>query len=158
MHRPGRIHLTRVPHAAILDRDRYEFFAGVDETGKPRWSANVSDKQAVLRDDNGVGWNVSVSFNVGLSRYLLATEHTETHAGRFGLFDAPEPWGPWTVVAYDDRWGEGHVEVSAFYWSFPAKWQGPDGRRATMVFTGKNSNDSWNTVAGTFVRRPARDP
>jgi hypothetical protein len=67
-------------------------------------------------------------------------------------------WGPWTVVAYDDRWGQGHVEVSAFYWSFPAKWQGPDGRRATMVFTGKNSNDSWNTVEGTFVLRPTRQP
>ena len=153
VHRPGCINLARVPNHAIMERDRYEFFAGLDETGTPRWSSNVSDKQAVFRDDNGVGWNVSVSFNAGLNRYLLATEHTETHAGRFGLFDAQHPWGPWTVVAYEDHWGKGHVEVSAFYWNFPTKWQNRDGRRVTMVFTGKNSNDSWNTVTGTFVIR-----
>jgi inosine-uridine nucleoside N-ribohydrolase len=158
VHRPGRVHLARVPNHAIVQRNRYEFFAGLDETGTPRWSANVSDKQAVFRDDNGVGWNVSVSFNAGLNRYLLATEHTETHAGKFGLFDAPEPWGPWTVVAYEDHWGEGQVEVSAFYWNFPTKWQNEDGRRVTMVFTGKSSNDSWNTVTGTFVLRSTRQP
>ena len=82
---------------------------------------------------------------------LPATEHAETHAGKLGLFDGPEPWGPWTTVAYEEAWGQGHVEVSTFYWSFPAKWLSPGGARFTLVFTGKNSNDSWNTVAGRFV-------
>jgi hypothetical protein len=96
---------------------------------------------------------MSVSYNAGLARYLLATEHTATHSGKFGLFDAPQPWGPWTTVSYDDNWGSGHVEVSAFYWNFPTKWLSSSRRRFTMVFTGKNSNDSWNTVAGTFTLR-----
>ena len=96
VHQPGRIHLARVPKDAILTRDRYEFFTGLDDHRQPTWSAEVADKRAVFRDDNGVGWNVSVSFNAGLNRYLLATEHTSTHAGKFGLFDAPAPWGPWT--------------------------------------------------------------
>jgi hypothetical protein len=105
----------------------------------------------VFEDSNGVGWNVSVSFNPGLKHYLLSTEHSETHAGKFGLFDAPEPWGPWTTVAYDQAWGDGHIEVSTFYWNFTPKWLSPDGTRFTMIFTGKNTNDSWNTVAGSFV-------
>ncbi|TWU49095.1 nucleoside hydrolase [Rubripirellula reticaptiva] len=153
VHQPGRIHLARVPQDAILQRDRYEFFAGIDSQQKPKWSTDVSEKRAVFRDDNGVGWNVSVSFNSGLNRYLLATEHAATHAGKFGLFDAAEPWGPWTTVAYEDNWGSGHIEVSAFYWNFPTKWQSEDGRHGTMVFTGKNSNDSWNTVNASFVLR-----
>lgn len=153
VHQPGRVHLSRVPQDAILDRTRYEFFAGLDGNGQPRWTADVTRKQPAFADPNGVGWNLSVSYNSGLRRYLLATEHTETHAGKFGLFDAPEPWGPWTTVAYDEAWGAGHVEVSTFYWNFTSKWLSADGTRFTLIFTGKNSNDSWNTVDGRFVLR-----
>lgn len=154
VHRPGRIYLSRVPQDAIRERDRYEFFAGLDPaTQQPRWSANLKEKQPVFADDNGVGWNVSVTYNPGLKRYLLTTEHTETHAGKFGLFDAPEPWGPWTTVAYDEAWGEGHVEVSTFYWVVAPKWISADGTRFTLIFTGNKSNDAFNTVAGHFVRR-----
>jgi hypothetical protein len=153
VHRPGRVHLSRVPRRAILDRAQYEFFAGADRDGRPQWSRDLAQKQPVFADANGVGWNLSVSYNPGLRRYLLCTEHTESHAGKFGLFDAPEPWGPWTTVAYEERWGEGHVEVSTFYWNFTQKWLSADGTRFTLIFTGKNTNDSWNTVAGRFVRR-----
>ena len=156
VHQPGRVYLSRVPKNAILDRTRYEFFAGTSPNPAfSDWSTDVAKKQPVFTDANGVGWNLSVSYNAGLRRYLLATEHTETHAGKFGLFDAPEPWGPWTTVAYDESWGAGHIEVSTFYWNFPAKWLSADGRAFTLVFTGKNTNDSWNTVAGRFVRRAA---
>lgn len=151
VHRPGRIHLSRVPKTSLMNREAHEFFAGFDVAGKPRWSARITDKQPVFSDANGVGWNVSVSYNAGLKRYLLATEHGSTHEGKFGLFDAPEPWGPWTTVAYEEAWGEGHIGVSAFFWNFANKWLSADGTRFTMVFTGKNTNDSWNTVAGKFV-------
>jgi hypothetical protein len=152
VHRPGLVYLSRVPQQAVLERNRYEFFSGIKDGGAPQWSSQLADKQPVFEDARGVGWNLSVSYNAGLRRYLLATEHDETHAGRFGLFDAPEPWGPWTTVTYQDNFGEGHVEVSAFYWNFPTKWQSADGSEFTMIFTGKNTNDSWNTVRGKFVR------
>ncbi|MDO8541324.1 MAG: DUF4185 domain-containing protein [Opitutaceae bacterium] len=153
VHQPGRVYLSRVPKDAILQRQHYEFFAGFGPDRHPTWSADAGAKRPVFADANGVGWNLSVSYNPGLRRYLLATEHAETHAGKFGLFDAPEPWGPWTTVAYDNNWGAGHIEATTFYWNFPTKWLSPDGTRFTLVFTGKNTNDSWNTVAGRFVLR-----
>lgn len=153
VHQPGRVFLSRVPKTAILDRTRYEFFAGLAAGRQPRWSADLAQKAPVFTDANGVGWNLSVSHNAGLRRYLLATEHTESHVGKFGLFDAPEPWGPWTTVAYDETWGAGHIEVSTFYWNFTSKWLSADGTRFTLLFTGKNTNDSWNTVAGRFILR-----
>lgn len=156
VHQPGRVHLSRVPKDSILDRQRYEFFAGVDADGQPVWTTDLKRKQAVFADANGVGWNVSVSYNPALRRYILGTEHTETHAGKMGLFDAPEPWGPWTTVAYDDAWGAGHIEVTTFYGNFSQKWLSEDGLRFTLIFTGKNTNDSWNTVAGRFVLKHAK--
>jgi hypothetical protein len=153
VHRPGRIHLARVPTEAIQDRDRFEFFAGLDENDIPTWTRDLASKRPVFEDPSGVGWNVSVVHNPGLDRYLLCTEHSASHAGRFGMHDAPEPWGPWTTIAYDDAWGDGHIEVSTFYWNLTPRWMTDDGTGFTMIFTGKNSNDSWNTVRGRFVVR-----
>ncbi len=151
VHKPGRIHLARVPSNSILKRDRYEFFAGLGPDGSPMWTSMVQAKRPVFEDANGVGWNVSVVFNPGLGRYLLCTEHTASHAGRLGMFDAPEPWGPWSTIAYEDAWGTGHVEVSTFFWNFTQKWINDDGTKFTIIFTGKNTNDSWNSVNGQFV-------
>ena len=43
---------------------------------------------------------MSVSYNPGLKRYLLCTEHDAGFHGNLGILDAPEPWGPWTSVWY----------------------------------------------------------
>jgi hypothetical protein len=153
VHRPGIIDLARVPKGRIHDRAAYEFFEGMDGDGKVRWRSEVTKKEPVFRDANGVGWNMSVSFNAGLKRYLLITEHGVTHQSRLGLFDAPEPWGPWTTVEYDDKWGEGRVPLTTFHWVLPTKWMSEDGLRFTLVFSGTEANDAFNTVEGKFVRR-----
>ncbi len=153
VHQPGRVYLSRVPKDAILNQQRYEFFTGVSTTGQASWTTDRAAKRPVFEDPNGVGWNLSVSYNPGLRRYLLAAEHSDTHVGKLGLFDAPEPWGPWTTVAYEEAWGVPHIEASTFYWNFTPKWLSADGTRFTMIFTGNRTNDAWNTVTGRFVRR-----
>jgi MYXO-CTERM domain-containing protein len=102
-----------------------------------------------------VGWNVSVSYNAGLGRYLLCTEHDATMGGNLGMFDAPEPWGPWATVGYYSDW-EGFG--TTFFWNFSNKWLSADGRDFTIVFTGVGDNDSWNTVRGSFQATVVADP
>jgi hypothetical protein len=154
--KPGEIMLLRVLKTKMMERDAYEFFAGLDVAGKPVWAANLSAATPVFMDSRGVGWNTSASFNRGLGRYLLMTEHDETMQGNLGLFDAPEPWGPWTTVVYESGFGAGEIETSAFFWNFSNKWLSADGKNFTLIFTGINSNDSLNTVAGRFVVAPRR--
>lgn len=151
--RPGTVDLARVPTDRIMDRAAYEFFSGTDADGNPMWTRELSERRPVYEDPNGVGWNLSVSYNAGLRRYLLCTEHTETHRGKLGMHDAPEPWGPWTTVAYYDNWGEGHVPLNTFYWNFCNKWLSADGREFSLTFTGQKENDSWNVLRGEFVLR-----
>jgi len=150
IHRPGMIDLVRVPKDRLMERGAYEFWTGVDDRDRPLWSANIRDRRPVFEDPDGVGWTVSVSYNRGLRRYLLATEHGYTMRGRLGLFDAPTPWGPWTTVLYARQFGAGHVEDSTFFWNFSNKWASADGRDFVLVFTGVRSNDAWNTVEGRF--------
>lgn len=151
--RPGAVDLARVPKDRILERSEYRFLAGLRGDGEPLWTAEATERVPAFEDPNGVGWTVSVSHSAGLGRYLLSTENTETHKGMCGFFDAPEPWGPWTTVAYYERWGEGHVPLTTFHWSFANKWLSGDGRSFSLLFTGVEENDSWNAVRGRFVLR-----
>lgn len=50
--------------------------------------------------------------------------------GGLAIYDAPEPWGPWTTVFYTSRWDVGPGESS----SLPAKWMSDDGRTVHLVF------------------------
>ena len=101
---------------------------------------------------------MAVSFNSGIRRFLLTTWHNKhigsmdrsKFKGKWGIFDAPEPWGPWTTVAYyNNNWGLGNKET--FFYNFSNKWLSRDGKAFVLVFAGIGSFDSWNTVRGTFV-------
>jgi hypothetical protein len=93
-------------------KSNWEWFTGMSG-GTPTWGSQ-SDSVPVFVDPRGVGWNWSAIYNPGLGRYLLVTEHSANTSGgesnrisaqsRLGIFDAPEPWGPWTTVIYEDNW------------------------------------------------------
>lgn len=164
VHKPGALFLARVPQDRIFaGRDAYEWFTGMNG-GQPSWGL-LTEKRSVFENPDGTGWCVSASYNPGLDRYFLATEHRVSHAGVMGLFDAPEPWGPWTTVKYwtlDDRFGQRRPGSALdwanniFFFSFAPKWLSADGRSFTLVFTGGGNgkdNDSMNTVRGTFSLR-----
>ena len=152
--RPGEIALMRVPRDRVMERDAYTFFAGLDGAGSPLWTSVLTARRPVFEDPNGVGPKTSVSFNAGLGRYFLITAHTEFLRGRIGIFDAPEPWGPWTTVRYDGVFGDSKLEdTRTFFWNFSNKWASADGRNVLLLFTGPGRNDSWNTVEGRIELR-----
>jgi hypothetical protein len=149
--KPGIIDLMRAPRNRLTERTAYEFFKGLDRDGNPQWTKDLNERQPVFEDPAGVGWNVSVTYNPGLKRYLLMTEHEQTMRGNLGIFDAAEPWGPWTTVHYENGFGKDHIRASSFYWVFSNKWFSNDGKNFVMIFTGTNTNDAINIVRGQFI-------
>lgn len=147
--KPGKIDLVRVHKSEILNRDSYSFYAGL-KANDPVWTKDVNQRQPVFENPDGVGWCINVSYNLGLKRFMLTTEHTETHRGNIGIFDAPNPWGPWTTVCYQQNWGEGHIPLNTFFWNFSNKWASEDGKSFTLIFTGRKENDSFNILRGRF--------
>ncbi|MCB0689444.1 MAG: DUF4185 domain-containing protein [Saprospiraceae bacterium] len=150
--KPGMIDLARVRKDMILDHAAYEFYAGITD-GQVLWTKNIMDRKPVFENPDGVGWCMNVIYNVGLGRYLLTTEHTETHRGNIAIFEAPEPWGPWSTVCYQKNWGENHIPLNTFYWNFSNKWSSEDGKTFSLIFTGRKENDSFNTIRGKFILR-----
>jgi hypothetical protein len=151
----GRFHevtdsvaLSRVPKTRIMDRSAQEYFAGLDNVRSPRWTRDISHRTAVFENPGAVGWGVRVAYNPGLRRYLLTT--FLAWDGSWGIFDAPEPWGPWTTVATYERWIDA---TPKFGFTFPQKWTSSDGRTMWMVFSGTQTYDSFNAVKATLRLR-----
>ena len=147
--------LARVPKTRIGDRDSYEFFVGLDDRGQPLWSHDLGQRRSVF----GVGqafYRSRVTYNGALRRYLLVQPvpdtasrdrtgrlDTRSHGG-LAIYDAPEPWGPWTTAYFADRWDVGPGDSA----SFPSKWMSADGTTLHLVFSG---DDCFSVREATLV-------
>jgi hypothetical protein len=144
---PGRINLLRVRRAAIESKRAYEFFAGLEPNGLPHWTTAAAERKPTWADSVQGTHRIAVSYNPGLKRYLLTTI-TRDRSGWMSIYDAPEPWGPWTHVHTEhnpDRWG-----TLTIIFSFVNKWLSADGRDFVIVHT---KNDRWATIEGRFQLR-----
>ncbi len=121
--------LARAPKAHVRDLDAYEYFAGTDGRGQPRWTKNIEERRPVFVF-SGHCQRVDAVYNPLLKRYLMAVGYN--HEGGWGIYDAPEPWGPWTTAFHTDYWGLGGTHG----YRLPAKWIGPKARTMQLVFSG----------------------
>ena len=144
--------LTRVIKSEISSRNSYEFFEGLDANGNPLWNTDITQRKAVFTFPGGSN-RLDVTHNPPLERYLM-TMRSRARAGgvnQFSIYDAPEPWGPWTTVYYTESWEGGVLSTGSGGWGdnqhFPSKWISADGRTLYLVFSG---NDAFSVRKVTF--------
>jgi len=143
----GHFVLLRVPKDKITDRESYEFFKGLDSQNEPIWTKDIAQRGVIFKNP-GNCLRSGISYNAGLKRFLwwsqIPKDGEDTRfKGGFGIYDAPEPWGPWTTVYYTTNWDVGPGETA----SFPTKWMSPDGKVCHLVFSG---NDNFSVRKVTF--------
>ena len=150
--------LARVPKDQLRQRDQYQFFAGFDPNSAPIWTRDLTRATPVFKDPAYIG-GVDVSYNPGIQRYILTTKHGDfdsENLSNLGVFDAPNPWGPWTTVQYVNDWG--NLSGHGLGYCFPTKWISADGITMWVVFSGwdrpVNTPDSFNLVKATLVLKP----
>jgi hypothetical protein len=143
--------LARVPKDRIAERGAWEFFAGLKADGKPSWAREISQRRSVFHDPMGAQ-RVALTYNAPLKRYILVTSigtHGNAtkimHTGGLGVFDAPEPWGPWTTVYYDLYWSGGRdlqykKEEWTYHHKFPTKYMSKDGKTMWLLYSGRGAN------------------
>jgi hypothetical protein len=139
---PGdRMVLCRVPKDRLTERGAYEFYVSLDAAGQPVWTRDVSARGAVF-EHPGRCYRTGITYSAVLKRYLwcqVLPESTDPRGprfqGGFGVYDAPEPWGPWTTVFFTNEWDVGPGDTS----SFPTKWMSADGRTLHLVFSGDDA-------------------
>jgi CubicO group peptidase (beta-lactamase class C family) len=137
-----RMVLARVPKGKITENTAYEFFKGLDNERRPLWSKEVADRGAVFVH-KGRCYRSGITFNAALKRYFWVQTIPTTEAnkadtrfeGGLAVYDAPEPWGPWTTVYFTEKWDVGPGDTA----SFPTRWMSADGKTIYLVFSGDDS-------------------
>jgi len=145
--------LGRVPKDRILVREAWEFYTGTHKSGAPIWQKNDKLAEPIFRYYHMTGEN-HVSYNKGIARYLMGNygfmdengnprpyhQHwpESVSPSQLTLYEAPEPWGPWSLFYQDDNWGT----YGDYQPSFPTKWMSEDGKTLWMVSAG--SFDDYN--------------
>jgi hypothetical protein len=131
-----RMVLARVPKGKVREKADYEYYAGLDAKGLPTWSKDVAKRAAVF-EHKGKCYRSGITFHPATRQYLWCQilpgkEPGPRFQGGFGIYSAPEPWGPWRTVYYTEQWDVGPGETS----HFPTMWMSPDGRTAWLLFSG----------------------
>jgi hypothetical protein len=142
--RPGMI-LARVPKDQLLSQSAYQYFTGL-AAGRPQWSTDVSRRAFSFTCRNTQCVRGQVSYDAALGRYLwwqqnyVGTVDTR-QSGGFGVYEAPNLWGPWHTVYYttDSLADPSFADPPGESGSFPTKWMSLDGRTVYLVCSCRNA-------------------
>ncbi len=122
----------------INDPRAYEFFAGLDAAGGPRWSNDFAALLPIV-DWPGHAGIATVTYNAPLGLFLLVGCVGPAH-GSSGPYDtwiatSQQLWGPWELVQYLPAFG-----TQGYFATIPSKFIAADGWRAWLVWSANWSN------------------
>ncbi len=126
--------LGRVPRDRIRERGAYEFFVELDRDGIPAWTSEIAEHGPVFTYAGHCA-RLDAAYSPGIKRYLLALGFD--HHGGWGIFDAPEPWGPWSTAFFTTGWDVGDTHS----YRLPSRWISADGLTMHLVFSGRKHGD-----------------
>lgn len=126
--------LARVHRKRIREKEAYEFFVKRDGSGRPVWTRDMDRRGSVFRYP-GHCHRLDAVYNPGIKRYLLVLAFN--HQSGWGMFDAPEPWGPWSTAFLTEAWDL----AGTHGYRLPVKWISRDGARMHLVFSGVSRAD-----------------
>jgi hypothetical protein len=134
----SNLRLGRVPKESILRREDWEWVCAFAPSGMPAWSHDLNEAVPVLSLHRWLGAPEMV-YLAGIRRYLLFTwrlhaDFSPDDGTDLMVFDAPEPWGPFTLVHFEEYW-EGQA-FNPYCPRLPLKWMDSDGLTAWLQFSG----------------------
>jgi hypothetical protein len=149
------MYLARVPREKICERGAFQFFSGLDARGQTMWNQEFTLARPIFSDANGMAPGGMV-YDPGLGRYLLTCFHTGP--GQLGVFEARQPWGPWSTIAYYENWGGMGTAGEGLTCEFPQKWMSEDGLTLWGIFSvygegakqGIKAHDRFNLIKVTL--------
>jgi hypothetical protein len=146
----GHLILGRAPQDRILEAGAWQWVCETDDSTPPKWTDKLDDAVAVLSDDRWISTPEMVYLR-GINRYLLLTwrlngDFSGKEGSRLIVYDAPEPWGPFTLVHYEPVWET--IEKNPYCPRLPLKWLESDGLTGWLQFSG-----SWEMPAAAAQYR-----
>jgi hypothetical protein len=128
-----QVYLCRVVPSpeTINDESKYEYFAGRDEQGRPRWSEDFEDTRPLLEWDNNCGC-VTMTYNAPLKKYFMCiTDGWPTVSSmNTYILESDQLTGPWKMVTYMEDFGP-----IGYFVNIPSKFISDDGRTFWLCYS-----------------------
>jgi hypothetical protein len=171
---PAKTYMTRVPSGSILTQTAYQYYAGLDLNGAPIWTTDVTRMQPIFSNrnpnktaSNGHVWVMATAlgqpvYDPAIGRYIAAS--SSGPLGQTSFYDAPNPWGPWTTISYNNfnvgsldannnptgGWGNFGAASNGVGVNGVPAWTSADGKSLYFVFSGVDNASS--AASFTFLR------
>jgi Domain of unknown function (DUF4185) len=117
-----RVGRVRADH--IADQSTWEWITNITDVSHPVWSGNLQQAVPVLKDDLRISMPDMV-YIASIKRYILMTwslkkPFSPLDGTELTIYDAPHPWGPFTLVHHEDIWES--VDMTPYCPRLPLKW------------------------------------
>jgi hypothetical protein len=134
----SNLRLGRVPKDSIMRREAWEWVSAFTPSGDPAWNHNLDESIPVLSLHRYLGLPEMV-YLAGINRYLLFTwrlhqDFSPEHGTDLIVCEAPEPWGPFSLVHFEEYW-EGQ-SFNPYAPRLPLKWWDQDNLAGWLQFSG----------------------
>jgi hypothetical protein len=155
----------------MLTESAYQYFAGLNTQGIPIWSTRAEQMRPVFVDRNPIEVGCRGACTMAapieeavyvsaLNRYIAVAQGG--YAAQTSFYEAPNPWGPWAVISYNNidaatgsgGWaGLGAAAGESLGVHFVNAWTSPSGQTlwATYSSSGKAPADALFPPAGTSM-------
>ena len=120
----SNLRVGRVLADRIQDASAWEWISELKDNNHPRWSSNLQQAIPVFRDDHRVSLPDMV-YIASIHRYVLLTwrlhkDFSPDDGTELMIYDAPHPWGPFTLVHQEAMWES--QEMNPYCPRLPLKW------------------------------------
>jgi len=151
----GHLILGHVPNDRITEAAAWQWVSEVDRGNRPSWTSDLDAAVAVFSDDRWISLPEMV-YLAKIKRYLLLTwrlnaDFSPVDGSRLIIYDAPEPWGPFTLVHYEGAWET--KEKNPYCPRVPLKWLNDDGISGWLQFSCSWGNFGANPYYRSHVRK-----
>lgn len=133
--RLGRVHLD-----SICQKEAWRWVSSFNSKYEPIWGSDMNQSLPVLINDRSIG-SPEMIYIPETKRYLLLTwklknDFNALTGTELFIFDAPKPWGPFTLVYYEPLWE--FRNFTPYCPRVPLKWLEVNNGviEGTMLFSG----------------------
>ena len=136
------------------DRSKYEFFAGHDDQGRPRWTRDFARIQPLVEWNDRAGC-VTMTYNAPLKKFLMCITDGFPTIFRMNTYvlESDQITGPWKLVTFMQSFGE-----QGYFVNIPSKFISSDGRTAWLSYStnftnggGMRTNWAVNPPGGSYA-------
>lgn len=156
----SHLRVGRAPRDRLLEAAAWEWVAEARPVGGPRWSRRLDDAVPVLTDPGRISLP-DMAYVAGADRFVLLTwrlayDWTFDRGSELVIYDAPEPWGPFTLVYHEPAWEI--PEITPYCPRLPLKWLAVQGDtlRGYVQFSGRPGSPHYRSHIRPFRVRVGR--